>query len=147
MTKRRDRNRKRSQRRAIYCPTHGTYLDSASAKHMLFADKPEHLRQRGVNRRAALTLIQSRTAVPIPGEWLEAFWCNECQETRWYHVCKESPSDTHSRPRYHLSVAPEALWRQASGVIEATGNPSVSEFTRRVARAGGYHGVRGFRYL
>ena len=81
-----DRNRKRSKRRAIYCPAHGCYLDSVSQKHSLFAHKPEQLQQRGIGRMSALLLIASDTAVSLPGEWLEAFWCTECQETKWYYV-------------------------------------------------------------
>jgi hypothetical protein len=48
MKKRCDRNRKRSKRRAIYCPIHGCYLDSASRKYTIYADKVHHLQQHGV---------------------------------------------------------------------------------------------------
>ncbi|MCG8363047.1 MAG: hypothetical protein MJA27_06920 [Pseudanabaenales cyanobacterium] len=148
MTRRCDRNRKRSKRRAIYCPIHQCYLDSASRKYSLFADKPEHLQQRGMKRLSALTLIQSCTAVPLTGEWLEAFWCQDCQARAWYHVRRyENPQSRGGAYGYELAPAPESLWRQASGVIQPGGNPSVGEFTRRSARNNSYQGVRGFSLI
>jgi hypothetical protein len=135
-----DRNRRRSKRRAIYCPIHGCYLDSASQKYPLFADRAGQLQQRGMNRRDALMLVASRTAVPLDGEWLEAFWCSECQETRWYHVRKQDNS-------YNISPAPPELWQQATGVINPQGNPSVGEFTRKQSRMLGYNGLKEFRFV
>ena len=97
-------------------------MDSASRKHSLFADKPEHLQQRGMKRLSALTLIQSYTAVPISDEWLEAFWCQDCQTKSWYHVRRhENPQSQGAKYHYELSLAPETLWRQASGVIQPGG--------------------------
>ena len=136
-----DRNRKRSKRRSIYCPTHNCYLDSVSPKRPLFADRPGQLQQRGVSRKNALMLVASQTAVPLTGVWLEAFWCNHCQETKWYHVRKKGDRG------YEVSVAPVELWQQAEGVINPHGNPSVSEFTRRHARVTGYNGLKDFRFV
>ena len=104
-----DRNRKRSKRRAIYCPEHGCYLDSASQKHRLYAESPQHLKERGVGRRTALLLFATATTVPLDGEWLECFWCDQCQETNWYHVRKVGDRE------YQLSPAPRELWQQATG--------------------------------
>jgi hypothetical protein len=128
LQKRCDRNRKRSKRRAIYCPIHHCYLDSVSQKYPLFTDRAGQLQQRGMNRRDALLLIADRTAVPLQGEWLEAFWCNRCQKTKWYHVCKKGDC------AYTVSTASKELWCQVSGIIHPSGNPSVSEFTQRQAR-------------
>ncbi len=139
MQERSARNRKRSRRRAIYCPYHGCYLDSVSQKHSLFADKAEHLRARGINRKAALMLVASCTTVPLEGEWLEAFWCNECQSACWYHVSKV---DGH----YRLERASRDLWHQATGVIHPDGNSSVGEFTRRQARMLQYSKVNDFHF-
>ncbi len=127
--KRCDKNRKRSKRRSIYCPVHSCHLDSVSQKHSLFTEQVIHLQQRGIARREALLLVASRTAVPLEGEWLEAFWCEECQTTTWYHVRKQEQV-------YTLSTAPAELWQQASGVIHPHLNPGVSEFTVRSARQG-----------
>ncbi|MDV3351392.1 hypothetical protein QGP82_22000 [Leptothoe sp. LEGE 181152] len=138
---RRHRNRKRSKRREIYCPEHGCYLDSVSPKRTLYADKPEHLRQKGVSRKNALMLIAQETTVALEGEWLEAFWCECCQETKWYHVFRESSG------AYSLSVAPRELWQQAQGVIHPYGNPSVGEFTRRSACMVGYQGMKQFQFI
>lgn len=138
MQKRCNRNRKRTKRRAIYCPIHGCYLDSTSKKYQLFADQPGQLQQRGMNRKSALMLIANQTAVPIEGEWLEAFWCEQCQQTNWYHVRK-----TDERT-YQLSLAPQQLWQQVTGVIDSAGNPSVGEFTRRQARMVGEQSSKDF---
>ncbi|MBD1918211.1 hypothetical protein [Leptolyngbya sp. FACHB-60] len=132
------RNRNRSKRRAIYCPSHNCYLDSVSQKHPLHATKPEHLQQRGMGRRQALTVAAALGTVPLQGEWLEAFWCDHCQQSQWYHVHKTTANG------YTLSLAPEGLWLQASGVIFPAGNPTVGEFTRRVARQTRFDGVKDF---
>ncbi|NMG06329.1 hypothetical protein [Brasilonema sp. UFV-L1] len=133
MHKRCDRNRKRSKRRAIYCPTHQCYLNSMSQKYPLFADRAEQLHQRGISRQKALMLMAKKTAISLDCEWLEAFWCEQCNESKWYHVKKQACI-------YHVSVASPELWRQAVGVIHLEGNPSVGEFTRRHARKVGYNG-------
>jgi hypothetical protein len=44
------RNRSRSQRRAIFCPIHGCYIDSVSQKYSLFADHVQQLQDRVVPR-------------------------------------------------------------------------------------------------
>ncbi|MEO1560895.1 MAG: hypothetical protein AAFS12_15140, partial [Cyanobacteria bacterium J06632_19] len=69
--------------------------------------------------------------VSLQGEWLESFWCEECQEKTWYHVRKYENS-------YQLSVAPPELWQQATGVIHPHGNPSISEFSRKQAKNLGF---------
>ncbi|NEO36134.1 MAG: hypothetical protein F6J90_07270 [Moorea sp. SIOASIH] len=137
-TKRCQRNRKRSKRRAILCPIHGCYLDSVSQKYRLFADRPGQLQQRGVKQKYALMLIASKTTVALEGEWLEAFWCSECEETKWYHVCKSGDRI------YKVSLAPAELWQQVTGVIDPNGNSSVGEFTRRQSKRIGFYGVKDF---
>jgi len=140
LQKRCDRNRKRSKRRSIYCPVHACGLDSVSPKYTLFADKASQLQTRGVSKLNALRLMASQTAVPLQGEWLEGFWCNECQTNQWYHVRKVGSI-------YNLSVAPPELWQQANGVINPHGNPSVGEFTRRNSRMLGFNGVKDFGFV
>jgi hypothetical protein len=83
-------------------------------------------------------LVATQTTISIQGEWLEAFWCDECQETRWYHVRKRGENE------FQLSLAPQEMWQQVSGVIDANGNPSVGEFTRRQARLAGSHCIKDF---
>jgi hypothetical protein len=132
------RNRNRSKRRAIYCPSHDCYLDSVSQKYALHTTKPEHLQQRGMGRRLSLTVIAGLGTVPLTGEWLEAFWCSECQQTQWCHVHRLAAN------QYTLNLAPAELWLQASGVILPTGNPTVGEFTRRQARQTSFVGAKDF---
>ena len=141
MQRRCDRNRKRSKRRAIYCPVHSCYLDSMSQKYQLFADQPGQLQQRGMSRRSALMLVASQTTVIINGEWLEALWCEQCQGTKWYHVHK---SDERT---YELSAAPRELWQQVAGVVDPQGNPSVGEFTRRHSRLVGCNSIKDFNFV
>jgi hypothetical protein len=135
--KRCDRNRNRSKRRAIYCPVHNCYMDSMSQKYSLFAERPGQLQERGIRRREALMLVAAKTAVPLEGEWLEAFWCEDCQETKWYHVRKRESV-------YELSLAPTELWQQATGVINPHRNPSVSEFTFKQSRVVGGNNIKDF---
>jgi hypothetical protein len=66
-------------------------------------------------------------AVQSCEEWLEAFWCQECQQTTWYRVRK-------SVAGHELSPVPPQLWENTLGTVSPWGNPSVSEFTRRQAR-------------
>jgi len=122
-----DRNRKRSKRRAIYCLVHGCYLDSVSPKYSLYADDSEELEKRGIGKQNAHLLLATKTTVPLNGEWLEAFWCQECQNTKWYRVKKHFAT-------YSVVRASAELWQKAMGVINPEGNPSVGEFTRRYAR-------------
>jgi hypothetical protein len=135
-----DRNRNRSKRRAIYCPVHGCYLQSVSKKHSLYADQIEHLQQRGVSLRQSKRSIAVRSTIPLGGEWIEAFWCEECQAREWYHVRKEDRT-------YEVTIAPQELWQQAVGVIHPHGNPSVSEFTRDHSRMGHHPAVKDFRAI
>lgn len=139
MQKRCARNRKRSKRRGIYCPEHGCYLDSVSQKYRLYTESAETLRLRGMSRLSALMLVASKTAVTLEGEWLEGFWCDQCQQTRWYHVSKIGDRE------YQIQPAPRELWSQASGVTNLDGNPSVGEFTRRQARS--RSSLRDFRFI
>jgi hypothetical protein len=136
-----DKNRKRSKRRAIYCPIHGCFIESVSQKYQLFAERPEQLQQRGMSRRSALMLISNQITVPLEGEWLEAFWCKYCQQEKWYHVHK---CDAQT---YKVVPVPEELWQQVTGVIDPNGNPSVGEFTRKQARLLTYKGIKNFKFV
>jgi hypothetical protein len=136
-----DRNRKRSKRRAIYCLIHDCYLESVSQKYPLFADQAGQLQQRGVGRKQAMLLMATKTTVPLQGEWLEAFWCPECQKTVWYHVHKID------NRAYRITPAPVELWQQVAGVIHPEGNPTVGEFTRRQSRLTTYQGIKDFQFV
>lgn len=125
-----DRPRKRSKRRAIFCPIHECHLDSVSRKYPLFADQVEQLRKLGIGQLRAKLLLNSRTAIPLSGEWLESFWCAECQSKDWYWVKLQDA-------RYQVQLAPQALWQYAVGVHHPHGNPSVGEFTLNAARGYG----------
>ncbi len=135
------RKKRRSKRRSIFCPAHNCYLDSASQKYRLFDDRPGQLQARGINSLAAQMLIKSHTTIGVTGEWVEAFWCDECQQTTWYHVSKTGDRS------YEISLASDALWQSVGGVVHPHGNPSVGEFTRNAARIKGYQGLKAFNTI
>jgi hypothetical protein len=141
MTKRKDRPRRRSKRRSLYCPEHGCYLDSCSIKYYLYLDRENQLRVRGLSSLKAKQVIQEYKIVPLRNEWLEELWCVECQTKKWYHIRRDE------RSNYSILVAPNSLWRQVSGVTDPSGNPSVSEFTRVHSRALNVHGLQTYRFL
>ncbi len=148
MQRRCDRNRKRSKRRAIYCPIHGCYLDSVSQKYPVFADQPEQLQERGVGRRQAALAIADKTTIPLSGDWIEAFWCEHCQKTEWYRVRRGTGQlSSHQSATYEVSLVPSDLWQRVTGVINSKGNPSVSEFTQRQSRMVNYNGVKDFNFV
>jgi hypothetical protein len=80
-------------------------------------------------------------AVPIAGEWIEAFWCEECQQTKWYHICKGEDRT------FRVAIAPRDLWQYASGAIDPDGNPSVGQFTRRNSRMLGCNITKDFQFI
>nr|WP_019499453.1 hypothetical protein [Pseudanabaena sp. PCC 6802] len=92
-------------------------------------------------KRNALMLVANQTAVPLEGEWVEAFWCNDCQQTKWYHVRKGE------HRTFEVSPAPRELWQYATGAIAPEGNPSVGEFTRRQARLLKHGGLKDFKFV
>jgi len=102
-------------------------MDSVSQKYPIYAERPEHLQAQGMTKKKATLVLATRTTVRID-EWLEAFWCPECEATEWYRVRK-----TENRT-YELSLVPRELWERVEGAIDPFGNPSVSEFTRKQAK-------------
>jgi hypothetical protein len=85
-----------------------------------------------------MMLIAASGAIALDGEWLEAFWCDQCNSIEWYHVKKKERI-------YEITPAPTELWQRAIGVSNPEGNPSVGEFTRRHARMTGYNAMREFQ--
>jgi hypothetical protein len=123
----RNRKRPRAGGRQICCPVHGCRIESVSQKHPLFAETREQLREHGVSGRQAALLLRGGVA-PLQNVWLEAFWCSECQQSRWYRVHK-------LEGEYHVIEAQVELWKRSIGTIDPNcSNPSVGEFTRREAR-------------
>lgn len=93
---------------------------------------------RGMSRRVSVMVMADFTTVPLTGEWLECFWCEECQQNEWYWVAQGEDRS------YAVSRVPEDLWQQAQNVILPNGNPTVSEFTRKQAKRANYYGVKDF---
>ena len=135
--------RRRPSRRKLMCPCHSDEkLLSISPKHYLYATEVGTLVLRGLKRSTAIQLLaQYRNVMPLSGEWLEGFWCESCSEVRWWHVYRLE------QHRYELKPIAQGLWEQVSGVIRPEGNPSVSQYTRKSARACGVYGLRQFRFV
>lgn len=139
MGRRCDRNRKRSKRRAILCPIHNCYLDSVSQKHAIYSNQASQLQQQGIGKQASRRILATQPEVIHSNHWLEAFWCEECQDVKWYYIHKTDRT-------YQVSIPPNELWQRAMGVTDPRGNPSVGEFTRKQARMAG-HKIKQFRYI
>jgi hypothetical protein len=139
------RNRSRSKRRQILCPRHGCHMDSVSPKHSIFGAQVEHLQQAGFDRGLAAMLMSQNTTISIPGEWLEKFWCIECEQAEWYRIKRYLRPDGGGAAQYHVELAAQELWQRVSGVHDPAGNPSVGEFTRTQAKATGM--VRDFKFM
>lgn len=139
MGRRCDRNRKRSKRRAIYCPSHSCYLDSVSQKYSIYSNQASQLQQQGFGKQATRRILVSQSEVVLRNHWLEAFWCEECQDVKWYYIHKTDQG-------YQVSIPPTELWQRAMGVTDPRGNPSVGEFTQRQARMPG-HKIKQFRHI
>lgn len=135
------KKKSRSKRRSIYCPIHNCYLDSVSRKYGLFTAEPSQLQARGMRLATAQMVIDAHTTVSLQGEWLEAFWCDSCQTTTWYHIRKTGDR------LYEVSLAPDEMWQTVGGVIHPNGNPSVGEFTRTSAKMRGYQGLKAFNTI
>lgn len=135
--------RSRPKRRELFCPLHPEErLYSVSPKHHLYLTDVGQLVVRGLRRSKAAEVMQAyRHVVPLTDEWLESFWCDGCRTTTWWHVKR------HERLVYSLHPISRELWEIATGVIRPEGNPTVSQFTRRQARATGVTGLRQYRFL
>ena len=92
MHRRCDQNRKRSERRAIDCQMHECSIHSVSQKYSLFTNSTEPSQYIEASRQNTLMLVVSKTVVDEESEWLQAFWCDECQETTWDQVHKDYDS-------------------------------------------------------
>jgi uncharacterized protein YjcR len=84
-----NRNKKRSKRRAICCL----------------------IQKKEVSQQNAQIMVMLETIISLKDEWLEAFWCDRCQETKWDRIQKQENST------YKVSAAPSELWQQAVGII------------------------------
>lgn len=137
------RPRRRARRRELRCPLHPEQkIFSVSPKHHLYVTDVGQLMLRGLSKRRADELLAAyRRVLPLTNEWIECFWCDDCACTSWWHVQR------HDRHDYSLNKVPRELWEQATGVIRVEGNPTVSQFSRRQARASGVQGLRQYRFL
>ena len=136
------RNR-RPRRRQVLCPIHPEEpLISVSPKHMLYITDSGPLVLAGIGKHRANEILEAYNhALSIGNEWLECFWCDRCQASKWWHVTRRD------RIIHELTPINRELWERASGVIRPEGNPTVGEFTRKNARANGVIGAKQYRFL
>lgn len=84
--KRSVRNRKRSKRRSIFCEIHNCYLESESPKYKLSNLAAKNEKEKEKLNEFLLSLSEGQHTENIQATWVEAFWCPQCKETRWYHI-------------------------------------------------------------
>ncbi|MGB3292872.1 MAG: hypothetical protein WBB01_07800 [Phormidesmis sp.] len=89
--KRAARNRKRSKRRAILCPVHTCHLESRSPKYKLSVEQIRQLTAQATIDTGTEADNQKQLREVLQAEWIETFWCAECQQQGWYHIREVSP--------------------------------------------------------
>ena len=65
-------------------------------------------------------LVATETTPLLEDKWLEAFWCDQCQESKWYHVERSDVNDAQTRGKrvtYEVSVALREHWQQSTSAI------------------------------
>ena len=126
------RQRGRRRARQLFCPAHPEQRISGDGRrYLLHLLTPEELRQRGMGDKRARLVIQSYPVLVLHSEWLEELHCPTCGASRWCHVARQDDGS------FAVRWAPRELWEQVAHVDPLVPNPSVGEFTRRQARAGG----------
>ncbi|MEB3352766.1 MAG: hypothetical protein VKM34_00805 [Cyanobacteriota bacterium] len=126
------RPRQRSRKRQLFCPAHPEQrLEGNGRKYFLHLLTPEELKQRGMTDKKARLVIQSYPVLVLSNEWLEELFCPHCGGNRWFHLVR------HDRVLHTVRWAPPELWEQVAHVDPLAANPSVSDYSRRMARANG----------
>lgn len=124
--------KQRSSRRRLFCPAHpGQQLAGNGRKYFLHLLQPEELKQRGMSHQRARLVIMAYPVLVLSNEWLEELFCPKCGKSRWCHVVK------HNRVDHNVTWAARQLWQQVAHVDPVVANPSVSDYSRRMARANG----------
>lgn len=124
------RRRRRRRRRQLFCPAHPDQkVEGNGRKYFLHLLTAEELKRRGMTEKKARLVIQAYPVLVLSNEWLEELFCPACGNNRWYHVIKESCDN------YRSSWAPQELWQQVAHVDPLAANPSISEFSQRMAHA------------
>ena len=123
------RERKRPQRRQLFCPAHPEQrIEGNGKKYFLHLLTPEQLRARGMSDKRARLVLDAYPVLVLSQEWLEELFCPACGCGHWCHITK------HDRIQHNVRWAPRELWQQVAHVDPLHPNPSVSEYTRRSAR-------------
>ncbi|WP_259725510.1 hypothetical protein [Synechococcus sp. CS-1332] len=122
------RRSRRPKRRELRCPVHPeSGMVGTGRKYFLHLVTTEELKQRGLSHKRAQLVIQAYPVLVLSNEWLEQLWCPDCGQSHWCHVTR------HERHEHTVRWASRELWQQVAHVDPMVANPSVSEFSRRVA--------------
>jgi hypothetical protein len=137
------KSRSRPRRRKLMCPMHPEHkILSVSPKHYLYLTEAGQLVLRGMSRQKADEVMAAyRQVLPLSNEWLECFWCEACNSATWWHIQRQDKLE------FTILPVSREIWENASGVIRVEGNPTVSQFSRRSARATGVTGMRQYRFI
>lgn len=77
--------------------------------------------------KTARLVIGAYPVLTLSDEWLEELFCSQCGMARWCHVVR------HNRVEHTVCWAARELWEQVAHVDPPLANPSVGEFSLRVA--------------
>ena len=66
-----------------------------------------------------LKVTDQKSLVKLKSEWLELFWCDKCQKSKWYQVKMEDRNQiaTHEARTYYVSFASEELLQQLRTIV------------------------------
>ena len=113
----------------MICPANPEQrIEGNGKKYFLHLLNPEDLKARGMTHKTAQLVIQAHPVLVLSNEWLEELFCPQCGSSRWCYISRID------RVLHHVRWAPRELWQQVAHVDPTSPNPSVSEYTRRIAR-------------
>ena len=125
------RKRKRNYRRNISCPINDCHIQSTGEKYRLttlYEDIPTFTQQER-SRDNIIYLTAAKIPCYLEDEWLECFWCSECNKNNFYHVKKWRNGSYQALPPIATSA-----WNRAVGVAYPEGIPGISQYSQRFAK-------------
>ena len=135
------RRQRRPKKRELFCPAHpNQQIQGNGKKYYLHLLQPEQLVMRGIPAQKARLIINAFPVFVLSHEWLESLYCPKCGQSHWCYVIK------HDRVQHTVQWAPRELWEQVAHVDPSAANPTVSDFTRRVARRHQQKRIDGKRF-
>ena len=98
--------------------------------------QPEQLPQREVTAKRAQLILKAYSVLVLSNEWLKDLFYPSCG----------APITEHDQAEHSVHWAPKDLWEQVSHLDPIAPNPTVSQFTRRLARSTQLKWADGHRF-